>query len=247
LCRRVEMVLPRCSNRCSLPSPVGMDHGVAIFPQDAEQTEQLIRIADERLYRLKQANHSKSGNGSSRTETPSAPEAPAAPAPSARSPHHRRFRSKPNAHQIKPKQPCDTAKAKSEGRGRRRTPLVRHRASTRHDGTCLPLFLAKTRRGAESARDRRDVARQPQRWLFRFYLVRVWFRSKSAVVRGPARCGAGAAGASGADGVSVREEPLPLLLWFACLGDRDAIGDAISCSVCSHLGGKSRRRDPFLR
>jgi predicted signal transduction protein with EAL and GGDEF domain len=60
---------------------VGMDHGVAIFPQDAEQADQLIRIADERLYRLKQANHSKSGNGSSRTETPSAPEAPATPAP----------------------------------------------------------------------------------------------------------------------------------------------------------------------
>src|SRR5260370_6949291 len=60
---------------------VGMDHGVAIFTQDAEQADQLIRIADERLYRLKQANHSKSGNGSARTETPSAPEAPAAPAP----------------------------------------------------------------------------------------------------------------------------------------------------------------------
>jgi hypothetical protein len=60
---------------------VGMDHGVAIFPQDAEQAEQLIRIADERLYRLKQANHSKSGNGSARTEAPSAPEAPPAPPP----------------------------------------------------------------------------------------------------------------------------------------------------------------------
>src|SRR5256885_9963343 len=38
---------------------VGMDHGVAIFPQDAEQADQLIRIADERLYRLKQANRSE--------------------------------------------------------------------------------------------------------------------------------------------------------------------------------------------
>src|SRR6202140_2663261 len=81
LCRRVEMVFAEMLQPLQLAVTVGMDHGVAIFPQDAEQAEQLIRIADERLYRLKQANHSKSGNGSSRTETPSAPEAPATPAP----------------------------------------------------------------------------------------------------------------------------------------------------------------------
>jgi len=62
---------------------VGMDHGVAIFPQDAEHADQLIRIADERLYRLKHANHTKTGNGSGRTEAAetSAPVVPAAPAP----------------------------------------------------------------------------------------------------------------------------------------------------------------------
>src|ERR1700681_1619880 len=81
LCRRVEMVFAEMLQPLQLAVTVGMDHGVAIFPQDAEQAEQLIRIADERLYRLKQANHSKSGNGSSRTEAPSAPEAPPAPPP----------------------------------------------------------------------------------------------------------------------------------------------------------------------
>src|SRR5882724_7519120 len=81
LCRRVETVFAEMLQPLQLAVTVGMDHGVAIFPQDAEQAEQLIRIADERLYRLKQANHSKCGNGSSRTETPSAPDAPAAPAP----------------------------------------------------------------------------------------------------------------------------------------------------------------------
>src|SRR6266481_4287983 len=79
LCRRVEMVFAEMRQPLQLAVTVGMDHGVAIFPQDAEQAEQLIRIADERLYRLKQANHSKSGNGSSRTEAPSAPETPPAP------------------------------------------------------------------------------------------------------------------------------------------------------------------------
>src|SRR5712671_4758503 len=81
LCRRVQTVFAEMLQPLLLSVTVGMDHGVAIFPQDAEQAEQLIRIADERLYRLKQANHSKSGNGSARTEAPSAPEAPAAPPP----------------------------------------------------------------------------------------------------------------------------------------------------------------------
>jgi diguanylate cyclase (GGDEF)-like protein len=86
LCRRVETVFAEMLQPLQLAVTVGMDHGVAIFPQDAEQADQLIRIADERLYRLKQANHSKSGNGSSRTETPSAPEAPATPQRSAPAP-----------------------------------------------------------------------------------------------------------------------------------------------------------------
>src|SRR5216684_2182498 len=79
LCRRVQTVFAEMLQSLQLSVTVGMDHGVAIFPQDAEQAEQLIRIADERLYRLKQANHSKSGNGSTRTEAPSAPETPPAP------------------------------------------------------------------------------------------------------------------------------------------------------------------------
>jgi hypothetical protein len=60
-----------------------MDHGVAIFPQDAEHADQLIRIADERLYRLKHANHTKTGNGSARTEpeAATAPESPVIPPP----------------------------------------------------------------------------------------------------------------------------------------------------------------------
>jgi hypothetical protein len=41
----------------------------------------LIRIADERLYRHKHANHRKTANGSSQIETAPPPEAPAASAP----------------------------------------------------------------------------------------------------------------------------------------------------------------------
>src|SRR5712692_7377467 len=76
LSRRVETVFAEMLQPLQLSVTVGMDHGVAIFPQDAEHADQLIRIADERLYRLKHANH----NGSARTETPSAPEQPVTPA-----------------------------------------------------------------------------------------------------------------------------------------------------------------------
>ena len=79
--RRVQTVFAEMVQPLQLAVTVGMDPGVAIFPQDAEQADQLIRIADERLYHLKHANHSKTANSSARIESPSAPEAPPAPAP----------------------------------------------------------------------------------------------------------------------------------------------------------------------
>jgi diguanylate cyclase (GGDEF)-like protein len=83
LSRRVQTVFAEMLQPLQLAVTVGMDHGVAIFPQDAEQADHLIRIADERLYRIKHANHSKTGNGSARNEAEAAPapEAPVTPAP----------------------------------------------------------------------------------------------------------------------------------------------------------------------
>ena len=86
LSRRVETVFAEMLQPLQLTVGVSMDHGVATFPQDGEQAEQLIRVADERLYRLKHANHGKAGNGGSRTqsdsvraEQPSSPERAATP------------------------------------------------------------------------------------------------------------------------------------------------------------------------
>jgi diguanylate cyclase (GGDEF)-like protein len=70
LSRRVETVFADTIQPLHLSVSVSMDHGVATFPQDGEQTEQLIRVADERLYRLKHANHGKSANGGARYESP---------------------------------------------------------------------------------------------------------------------------------------------------------------------------------
>jgi len=82
LSRRVETVFIEMIHPLQLSVGVSMDHGVATFPQDGEQADQLIRVADERLYRLKHANHGKSAaNGGTRAESATTPPAPAATPP----------------------------------------------------------------------------------------------------------------------------------------------------------------------
>jgi diguanylate cyclase (GGDEF)-like protein len=66
LSRRVETVFAETLHPLQLAISVTMDHGVATYPQDGEQTDQLVRVADERLYRLKHANHTRSRADSGR-------------------------------------------------------------------------------------------------------------------------------------------------------------------------------------
>ena len=86
LSRRVETVFAEMIRPLQLEVTVSMDHGVAIFPQDAEQADQLIRITDERLYQQKHNNHKKTLNGARRTETPAPDEAAPASATQAEAP-----------------------------------------------------------------------------------------------------------------------------------------------------------------
>jgi diguanylate cyclase (GGDEF)-like protein len=83
LSRRIETVFIETLHFLQLSISVNMDHGVAVFPQDGEQAEQLIRVADERLYRLKHASHHKPANGGSRAETVAVPAAAQVPAAAA--------------------------------------------------------------------------------------------------------------------------------------------------------------------
>src|SRR4029077_19745786 len=76
LSRRVETVFTEMLQPLQLNVSVSMDHGVATFPQDGEQADQLIRVADERLYRLKHANHGRTANGGTRAPSASAPPEP---------------------------------------------------------------------------------------------------------------------------------------------------------------------------
>jgi diguanylate cyclase (GGDEF)-like protein len=57
LSRRVASVFAETLLPLQLAVSVGMDHGVATYPQDGEQADQLIHVADDRLYRLKHTNH----------------------------------------------------------------------------------------------------------------------------------------------------------------------------------------------
>ena len=59
LSRRIEAVFADAIKTLNISVGVNLDHGVANFPQDGEQADQLIRVADERLYRLKHASHGR--------------------------------------------------------------------------------------------------------------------------------------------------------------------------------------------
>jgi diguanylate cyclase (GGDEF)-like protein len=84
LSRRIETVFAETLRPLQLAFPVTMDHGVANFPQDGDQSDQLVRVSDERLYRLKHANHSRTAVGSARAAVVVAPAA--APPPLATPP-----------------------------------------------------------------------------------------------------------------------------------------------------------------
>lgn len=83
LSRRVEAVFAESVLPLQLAIRVSMDHGVANFPQDGEQSDQLIHVADERLYRLKHANHVRSAESSSVRSPFRAVQSPTAAGPAA--------------------------------------------------------------------------------------------------------------------------------------------------------------------
>jgi diguanylate cyclase (GGDEF)-like protein len=43
--------------------PLGLDYGLAVYPQDGDQTSILMKVADERLYQMKYANRPQPGPG----------------------------------------------------------------------------------------------------------------------------------------------------------------------------------------
>lgn len=60
LCRRVRAHFESEMEPLKLDVPVTLDFGVAVHPQDGDEKEGLLRLADERLYQLKRATRGSS-------------------------------------------------------------------------------------------------------------------------------------------------------------------------------------------
>src|ERR1700675_829911 len=59
LSRRVETVFAELLQPLQLTVRVSIDHGAANYPQDADNADDLVRIADERLYQAKHAHRGR--------------------------------------------------------------------------------------------------------------------------------------------------------------------------------------------
>src|SRR5262249_8565053 len=94
IAKRIGVVFSEVLHSLQISVDVSMDHGVATFAVDGDQADELIHIADERLYRLKHANRAKTSAESEPApsdveppsgtpqETASTPEMPVYEAPS---------------------------------------------------------------------------------------------------------------------------------------------------------------------
>jgi diguanylate cyclase (GGDEF)-like protein len=71
LSRRIGTVFSEMLLPLDLSISVSMDHGVATFPQDGDQRDQLIRLADERLYHFKHTSHTYADTATQTQSVPS--------------------------------------------------------------------------------------------------------------------------------------------------------------------------------
>lgn len=78
---RIGVVFAEVLRPLELTISVSMDHGVSTFPQDGDQGDLLIRIADERLYSAKHATHRKTVQPSPEVSAEVSKEAPKEAAP----------------------------------------------------------------------------------------------------------------------------------------------------------------------
>jgi len=86
LSRRVETVFADTLKSLQLNVTVGMDYGVANYPQDADNADELVRIADERLYERKHAHRGRPAETPAPRPVESASAQPAAAPPAAERP-----------------------------------------------------------------------------------------------------------------------------------------------------------------
>jgi diguanylate cyclase (GGDEF)-like protein len=59
LCRRLRSSYASAIVPMKIELPLALDYGVAVFPEDGDQQELLLRLADDRLYQLKNASRNE--------------------------------------------------------------------------------------------------------------------------------------------------------------------------------------------
>lgn len=74
LARRLRVSYEGLTRPMKLDVPLALDYGVAVFPEDGDQKEGLIRLADERLYQLK--NETRAGRPASFAQAPAPVQSP---------------------------------------------------------------------------------------------------------------------------------------------------------------------------
>lgn len=62
--RRVHTNFAAALTPQKMSIPLGLDYGVAIYPQDGDEAEVMLRVADERLYQMKYSARARNGEAS---------------------------------------------------------------------------------------------------------------------------------------------------------------------------------------
>ena len=75
LARRVRANFAAATEPMEMAVPTGVDYGVAIYPNDGDQKEVLIRVADERLYEMKRSQRDVKPRRGAAPDPPAAPTA----------------------------------------------------------------------------------------------------------------------------------------------------------------------------
>src|SRR5262249_32957913 len=110
LSKRIGSIFSEVLQTLQILIPVGLDHGIATFPTDGDSVEQLIQIADNRLYQLKHSNRGNSSVSVKESRRTESFEASASPSVTATPPPPRASQTAP----PEPGTPFGTA-AKAEG------------------------------------------------------------------------------------------------------------------------------------
>ena len=122
LSRRLRAAYEDSIEPLNLGIPLALDYGHAVYPEDGELQEVLIRVADERLYQLK---NGRRGSASASVQAPIQPPAPAAEATArAAVPEAKQQVAPPAAPRVEPPPISESKKTMAERRRWERVSLA---------------------------------------------------------------------------------------------------------------------------